>query len=265
MSENGLAEKIQCLKQKMDPFMENYGEMGRGYCSDGNLRRVLTARGMDVDKAAAQLLKTLEWRQKEDPATIVCPACQADPHSHNLRQVGLDAMDRPVIYACFSQGANRFDIEATEKHVIQVLETTLAAHASGGDGAEVEQWIWVIDFHGFSLRDCDPRSATMVIDLLQHYPERLHRVVFLDSPFIFGALWSAIRSVLDDRTAGKVPYARRSAPGMRGSGYRARDRSRDSRRPGHRLPAVHLGFDTVAGRRDDLAPQPGCQLRPTDA
>jgi hypothetical protein len=49
----------------------------------------------------------------------------------------------------------------------------------------------------------------MAIDLLQHYPERLFRVVFLDAPFIFGALWSAIRSVLDERTAGKV--AARSA------------------------------------------------------
>ncbi len=68
----------------------------------------------------------------------------------------------------------------------------------------MDQWIWIIDFHGFTLRDCDPRSATMAIDLLQHYPERLFRVIFLDAPFIFGALWSAIRSVLDERTAGKV-------------------------------------------------------------
>ena len=80
----------------------------------------------------------------------------------------------------------------------------LSAAAARWTRAQVDQWIWIIDFHGFTLRDCDPRSATMVIDLLQHYPERLFRVVFLDAPFIFGALWSAIRSVLDERTAGKV-------------------------------------------------------------
>ena len=36
-------------------------------------------------------------------------------------------------------------------------------------------------------------------------------------------------------------------------------------RPGHRLPAVHLGVDAAARRRDDLAPQPDCQLRTADA
>ena len=191
----------------MEPFMKKFGEKGLKYCTEGNLRRVLTARGMDIEKAMEQLLKTLEWRCMAEPESIVCPACKADPHSHNMRQIGVDASDRPVLYACFSQGINRFDIEMTEHHVIQVLETALASHPAGGDGSEVEQWIWIIDFHGFSFRDCDPRSATMAIDLLQHYPERLSRVVFLDAPYIFGAVWSAIRRVLDERTAGKVVLA----------------------------------------------------------
>ena len=137
MDDNTLEEKIKALREQISPQMESFGEKGLQYCTDGNLRRVLIARGMDIEKAAAQLLKTLEWRRSAEPDKIVCPACQQDPHSHNLRQVGLDTCDRPVIYACFSQGLNRFDIEATERHVIQVLETTLASHAEGGDGTEV--------------------------------------------------------------------------------------------------------------------------------
>ena len=204
MLDNEMSEKIKALQERTQPFMQKFGDKGKNYCTDGNLRRVLTARGMDIEKASLQLLKTLEWRHTEEPEKIVCPACKEDPHSHNMRQVGVDAADRPVLYACFSQGINRFNIETTEQHVIQVLETTLASHTDGGDGSEVEQWTWVIDFHGFSFRDCDPRSATMAIDLLQHYPERLYRVIFLDAPYIFGAVWSAIRSVLDERTAAKV-------------------------------------------------------------
>ena len=137
MDEPILEEKIEALRERISSQMETFGEMGLKYCTNGNLRRVLVARGMDIEKAAAQLIKTLEWRRSAEPDKVVCPACQQDPHSHNLRQVGLDTSDRPVIYACFSQGLNRFDIEATQRHVIQVLESTLASHAAGGDGSEV--------------------------------------------------------------------------------------------------------------------------------
>ncbi len=41
-------------------------------------------------------------------------------------------------------------------------------------------------------------------------------------------------------------------------------RPRDSRRPGYRLSAVHLGVDPAAGRRDDLAPQHARELRTVD-
>jgi hypothetical protein len=35
----------------------------------------------------------------------------------------------------------------------------LMPSAPGADGRPVESWVWVMDFHGFSIRDCDPRLA----------------------------------------------------------------------------------------------------------
>lgn len=36
--------------------------------------------------------------------------------------------------------------------------------APGADGRPVESWVWVMDFHGFSIRDCDPRLAKVRAD-----------------------------------------------------------------------------------------------------
>ena len=53
--------------------------------------------------------------------------------------------------------------------------------------AGVGQWVWVSDFKGFGLSDCDPRLAKVFLDLsAEHYPERLGLFLIVDAP------WSVI-------------------------------------------------------------------------
>lgn len=48
----------------------------------------------------------------------------------------------------------------------------------------VGQWVWVSDFKGFGLSDCDPRLAKVFLDLsAAHYPERLGLFIVVDAPW----------------------------------------------------------------------------------
>ena len=55
----------------------------------------------------------------------------------------------------------------------------------------VGQWVWVSDFNGFGLSDCNPRLAHTFLDLSSaHYPERLGTFM------VVGAPWSAPSTLL---------------------------------------------------------------------
>ena len=48
----------------------------------------------------------------------------------------------------------------------------------------VSQWVWVSDFRGFGLSDCDPRMSKVFLDLsAAHYPERLGLFIVIDTPW----------------------------------------------------------------------------------
>ena len=69
----------------------------------------------------------------------------------------------------------------------------------------VESWCWVMDFHGFSLRDCDPRLARIFLNLsAAHYPERLGTFFIVSAPAVFNTLWRAISAFIDPVTKQKV-------------------------------------------------------------
>lgn len=46
---------------------------------------------------------------------------------------------------------------STFEQAIRLMPQQSATAAQGG--RPVESWVWVMDFHGFSIRDCDPRLA----------------------------------------------------------------------------------------------------------
>ena len=62
-----------------------------------------------------------------------------------------------------------------------------------------------MDFHGFSLRDCDPRLARIFLNLsAAHYPERLGTFFIVSAPTVFNTLWRAISAFIDPVTKQKV-------------------------------------------------------------
>ena len=59
--------------------------------------------------------------------------------------------------------------------------------------AGIGQWVWVSDFKGFGLSDCDPRLAKVFLDLsAAHYPERLGLFIVVDAPWFVPCAFAVV-------------------------------------------------------------------------
>lgn len=179
---------------------------------DATVRRYLRAYVNDPKAAAKALAATLKWRRQTQPQRQLCGACARDPRSHNLRVVGIDRMERPVLYTCFSQALNRFNATDNVNHLIRSLEDSIAVMhsraASTGKGSP-GSWVFIVDYHGYSwLVDTNPRTALLAAQLLAHYPERLGRCIMVDAPSAFAGTWAVLRGVLNEVTTGKIVFVR---------------------------------------------------------
>lgn len=183
-----------------------------GLADKATVRRYIRANEGDVQAAAAALAQSIAWRSEARPELVECPQCMVNPHSHNLRVVGIDDLGRPVLYSCHSQAVDRFDAEANLKHLMRGLEDACAIGASRAErlGAPpVEKCVWIIDFEGYLfLKDSSPKTGVLTAALLAHYPERLGRAVLVDAPRLFAGTWSVISRILNPITASKVTFVR---------------------------------------------------------
>lgn len=170
-------------------------------CDDAMVLRYWRATGKDIKHAARRLQDTLRWWAAENPSAMFCPACRQDPSSHYMQCVGRDLSGRPLIYSCMELASNK-NVEDNRRHMISIFETAIALMPPG-----VESWSWVLDFHGFSIKDCDPRLARIFLHLAAtHYPERLGHFWIVDAPALFGTLWSAISRFIDPKTRQKIAF-----------------------------------------------------------
>eukprot|EP00287_Rhodomonas_sp_CCMP768_P032059 CAMPEP_0202854826 /NCGR_PEP_ID=MMETSP1389-20130828/91203_1 /ASSEMBLY_ACC=CAM_ASM_000865 /TAXON_ID=302021 /ORGANISM="Rhodomonas sp., Strain CCMP768" /LENGTH=179 /DNA_ID=CAMNT_0049533427 /DNA_START=195 /DNA_END=730 /DNA_ORIENTATION=- len=71
------------------------------------------------------------------------------------------------------------------------------------------KYVWVIDFNGFGMRDCNPRMATTAIPMFaDQYPERMGQIVLINPPAAFQILWRAVKPILDPVTKEKIVLLR---------------------------------------------------------
>ena len=181
-------------------------------CPDDMIARYWRATDGDVKHAVKRLKDTLAWWAEETPHHMHCPACRVHACSHYMHVVCRDRRHRPVIYSCMELATNKC-IEDNRRHMISAFE---AAISLMDPGAGVESWCWILDFHGFTLRDCDPRLARIFLHLAAtHYPERLGSFFIVDAPALFNTLWAAIERFIDPNTRKKIAFLQLSTPGSR--------------------------------------------------
>jgi len=186
------------------------------FCDYETCRRYLVARQWSLQRAQDQLTSTLEWRIQENPGEKEfwqSSKSLKNPLALNMRCVGWTSDGRPILYTCFREAHDRWDVDANMEQVLLLLEATaklLQRRRKRGwnQTAFTRQSVWVIDFDGFNSRDCNPRSAVATANLLQHYPEMLNMVVLLDAPLIFNGLWKLLTPLLDERVRSKVMFVK---------------------------------------------------------
>lgn len=150
-------------------------------------------------QALRRLHETLAWRAAERPEQLFCRACAREPKSHYMQVVAWDKGRRPTIYSCLSIPVSH-SMEEGREHMVSVFEQAVAMMPPG-----VEDWVWVLDMHGFGLRDVDPRLAFAFLKIsASHYPERLAQAYVVSAPRIFTGFWATISPFIDPKTKAKV-------------------------------------------------------------
>ena len=149
----------------------------RRFCSDDTLLRYLRARDSDQAASLALLQSTLAWRESTlfsgaGGTTPVCEACGTEPCSHCFFRVGTDIDGNQVMYSCAARAVNK-DPQANCRHMACEVERIFKGNSSSG------RIVWIIDFNGFGVSDCNPRmGATVLPAFANHYPERMSQIVW---------------------------------------------------------------------------------------
>ena len=178
------------------------------------------------------------------------PVPENPPPTHPFRTHNLSMIsDRG-----HGQHASARGVTAIE-HVVVLMEKAIAAMRAVGTTSS--KFVIVFHFEGFSWYDCDPRLASAFVSLIgQQYPERLHRLVLVDAPFLFEPTWGLVRGTMPPtrpffRTHVLIPSVRGTTTAAAGltRGDRPKDRVRQDRGadPGRR-----------AGRRARRPPRGHC-------
>ncbi|GAX78171.1 hypothetical protein CEUSTIGMA_g5613.t1 [Chlamydomonas eustigma] len=171
------------------------------FLDDACIQRYFRATGGDEKSAVNRIADTLKWRQETRPDRLDCPACLTDPQSHYFHLCGFDQSGRPVLYSNFLLVGNR-SVPKLVEHMIQMFELTIQFMPAG-----VEQWVWLNDFVGFGIMDCNPSLGLSFIELLaSHYPERLGKLLVLDAPALMTPVWSMIKPFVDPVTHKKIKF-----------------------------------------------------------
>ena len=107
--------------------------------------------------AAWQAGATLQWRTTYLGATSPsCAICETDPLAHCFFRVGTDADRNHVIYSCAARASNK-DPHANCRHMACEMERIFDGNSASG------RIVWLIDFNGFGVADCNPRMGATVL------------------------------------------------------------------------------------------------------
>lgn len=149
------------------------------FCTDFTLIRYLCAASCCQDKALEMLSATVTWRASYLSRGSICQQCLDDPKAHCFLHLGKDSMQRHVIYSCAGRAANK-SVANGVRHMALELDRIFEGNTEPGS------IVFVVDFAGFGLSDCNPQIGMLAIPLFaNHYPERFSQVVLMSMPSVF--------------------------------------------------------------------------------
>jgi hypothetical protein len=190
------------------------------FCADETLVRYLSNCDCNLSAASSMLKATIDWRTTffkgvdmsslrtstgSRPRKTLCPCCASDPTSHCFFRVGTDALGREVVYSCAGRALSKNTDEGV-RHMALELERLFGGNSACG------QVVWVIDFAGFGMADCNPRAGLTAVPLFaSHYPERFAQIVLFGMPSLATGMCHVVMKLVDQVTRRRVLILRSEA------------------------------------------------------
>jgi hypothetical protein len=187
---------------------------------DHYLRRFLRARSHDLQKAEAMFMNHLKWRREYGTDTILEDFVYEEREAFlALYPQGyhkVDKLGRPI----YIQHLGQINMKAL-KHVtsvermvrfhVQEYERSLKyifPACSRVAGEHVSQTLAILDLKGVGLRHFTGEIKKIVSELTRidqdNYPETMGKMLIINVPSVFRAMWSIVKPMLDPRTQNKV-------------------------------------------------------------
>lgn len=188
--------------------------------SDADLLRFLRARSFDVPKARAMYEAMLDWRKEIGADTIKetfrfperKAAKEMYPHFHHKT----DKIGRPVYVERYGQ------LHLEDLLKITTLDRLLLYHikeweilidwkfpaCSKAAGRPISQSLTILDLKGVTMKHLSKQVRSFMQKITRidqdYYPEYLGRMLIVNAPTSFKAMWQLVKPWLDKQTQKKI-------------------------------------------------------------
>jgi len=181
-------------------------DIQKEFCNDICLVRYLRARDFDISKSEPLLRDSLKWRFEDFKPHLISPEEVAEEGvtGKNYVSTSRDKLGRPILYM-----KPRFENTKNYKLQLRLLIYHMdrtCAHMDESNG--ISQWVWIIDYKEYSMKNAPPMSTAMeTLSLLSnHYPERLGAAFLIEPPFLFSLMWKAVSPFVPPATHKKIHF-----------------------------------------------------------
>lgn len=205
--------------RKLKVMLKESGLM-RSKDTELDLLRYLRARSFDVGKARSMYETMVEWRQEIGADTIKevfqfperKRVKELYPHFHHK----IDKFGRPVYIERLGQ------LQLEELLKVTTLDRMLQYHVKEWEilidwkfpacsrkaGRTINQSLTILDLKGVSVKHMSKQVRHFIQKISKmdqdYYPEYLGKMIIVNSPTTFKAIWSIIKPWLDKRTQKKI-------------------------------------------------------------
>ncbi len=173
------------------------------------LLRFYRGQKHNEDNTLKELIRYNNWRLENQVDDLLTLRAE---NIERVNAIGIchlfrDKDGRPSTYGwARKHNARDRSVEDFRWYIIFVMERIL----SEGDPVE-QRGILTVDLKGFSLMNADYELARALFSTLaQNYPETIHRILIVDAPYLFSAVWAVVRPWVDPVTATKIAFVKQN-------------------------------------------------------
>jgi len=179
-------------------------QKGYDVLSDMVVLRYLRGNKGVVDKTAHMLGKFITWSREEDIRSITENDVLEVTRTKLVVSEGSSRDGRPCVWLLI-QRLNKYTrapIDVVAKFIMLTVQQSLLRTLPND-----ERWVLCFDLRNMTMQSMDYEVLKVLISILQtKYPETMHRILIIESPYFFQACWTIIRPWLDPVTASKVTF-----------------------------------------------------------